>query len=485
VKRRRTLTVARIALGAVLAAATPLAAWIFRVSNGRGAESDSLVAELAARTAAIPPDERAWPVYRATLIALRAGREDELHYEPSDRDRWEEYSVWLRTQRASVDALISASHRSALGLPWGSTDIGMPDRSVDENERLHDAMAQAGRVGGPLRNVARILRSGAHIALEDGDIDRAVTAFDAACRACAHGSEGEATLTMQMSASASVAATIQMLERLLADPRARVEPHLLAIAESLDRAEAAATIRFAPQVPFELAQLDSMYAPEGWGGGRLTRDAVDDARIVAEWDRQLGISDETSTDELAAPTIWIQLRAPFRQDAKRDIETIAVIADEVLRSTAADRRVALDRLPARAPYESAVAPLASMRSVLHAILKMSDSVVMELDAHRLAVAILIHRARTSAWPDQLRPPPSLRIPTDRLMGEPLRWLATEDRLIIYSIGLDGLDDGGTPIPPPPGEDEAVQGWGQVFGPIDGPVPKGDVVITSIELRSPG
>jgi hypothetical protein len=468
-------------LGAFLVGGAVLTDWLIRISHGQAVPSSALVTELAARTASIPVGDRAWPVYRETLYAVREQRTDEMHYEPSDREHWPEYAAWLRTQRAAVDALIAASRRPALGLPWGSADMWMPHVAVDENERLHFAGAQSGRVGRPLRDVVRMLRSAAHIALEDGDVERAITAFDAACRVCVQASSGDASLLMQLSATAGLSATLDLLERLLADPRTHRSAELHRIAESLDRIERVSSIRFGQELPFALADLDALYAPEGWGGGRLTSDAVDAARRIADMHRMLGISDANADEELNAATIWIQLRAPSREEARGILERATAVLDAASDRTTEGRRKVRERLPPPFPYESAVAVLETIRGVSERQLISHDSLGMRIDSLRLAVELVAHRERASAWPDHLQPPSSLRVPNDRIGGQPLRWLITDDRLVIYSVGPDGRDDGGAPIEPAPEESDANSHWSVYLAPYDGVPPMGDVVIVTIEL----
>ena len=67
--------------------------------------------------------------------------------------------------------------------------------------------------------------------------------------------------------------------------------------------------------------------------------------------------------------------------------------------------------------------------------------------HRLAEfaeAVPGHRARPGEFADDLDPLASILRP-DPFDGKPLKWTLTDEAVILYSIGPDLTDDGGTPI----------------------------------------
>ena len=67
---------------------------------------------------------------------------------------------------------------------------------------------------------------------------------------------------------------------------------------------------------------------------------------------------------------------------------------------------------------------------------------------RLALAVEKFRVKQGRWPQQpaeVAPEWILTVPLDPFDGKPLRMKRTERGLIVYSIGPDGNDDGGTPF----------------------------------------
>jgi len=63
----------------------------------------------------------------------------------------------------------------------------------------------------------------------------------------------------------------------------------------------------------------------------------------------------------------------------------------------------------------------------------------------VAVALERYRRQHSRWPDSLNalvPECLLCLPTDPYDGAPLRYRRLADRVVVYSVGLDGQDNGG-------------------------------------------
>ena len=63
----------------------------------------------------------------------------------------------------------------------------------------------------------------------------------------------------------------------------------------------------------------------------------------------------------------------------------------------------------------------------------------------VAVAVERHRLARGTWPsalEALTPDFLAKVPADPFDGEPLRYRRLEDRIVVYSVGEDGQDDGG-------------------------------------------
>lgn len=65
---------------------------------------------------------------------------------------------------------------------------------------------------------------------------------------------------------------------------------------------------------------------------------------------------------------------------------------------------------------------------------------------RTAIAVKRYQLRTGAWPVDLKALVNAgllpEVPTDSFSGKPLQYLLRNDAAVVYSVGVDGVDDGG-------------------------------------------
>jgi hypothetical protein len=97
------------------------------------------------------------------------------------------------------------------------------------------------------------------------------------------------------------------------------------------------------------------------------------------------------------------------------------------------------------------------RSLLPATTKIAESCRRKLAQMRCLKVLLAlerHRRRAGAWPgklEELAPKLLSAVPLDPFDGKPLRYRIVADGLVVYSVGPDGSDDGGSVAPGPHGK----------------------------------
>ncbi len=84
-------------------------------------------------------------------------------------------------------------------------------------------------------------------------------------------------------------------------------------------------------------------------------------------------------------------------------------------------------------------------------------------AAAVAVAVERHRLRTGAWPATLNDIPAdilPRVPADPAAGGPVSYKRLDDGVVVYSVGSNGIDDGGKVWPPTwfPDKDFGLRLW---------------------------
>jgi hypothetical protein len=100
------------------------------------------------------------------------------------------------------------------------------------------------------------------------------------------------------------------------------------------------------------------------------------------------------------------------------------------------------------------APKSLFAPKLCSIISNSAESITRGDAQRriveLALAMCRYRAKNGKYPeklDELVPDFIAFVPLDPFDGKPMRLKKTDGKIVIYSIGTDGIDDGGTPFDP--------------------------------------
>lgn len=464
-----------VAIGAVVVAGTALTtAWILRIATGTATPRFWLIAELRAEVEAIPESDRAWPIYRAAIGALHQGRSDTYDYEPRDREQWPTYRDWLRQQRTHVDAIVAATRRPHLGLPWGTPELWRVGATPPVDPTQDFADEQAVVAAGPMRDCYRVLRSDAYLALEDGDIDRALGSLEACVRFTAQCARARHPLVLQLTSGAIASGVRSVAAAFLSDARLHTPERL----ERLDAILAllpSEAMRYGEALPFELETLSAFYTPDGWGGGRLTAEAIDAGRRVRGFRTDVGLTNKDEGRDADAPALAIQLFGPTLAEAERRLAEMSKRLDECTSQPAHMRPPLGDVLPPPLRFESAVASLATLRDG-DRLLLIGDFGELGRDAMRFAATLLRRRIVDGAWPDPRDP----AAPTDPITGTPLRWTLRDGTLLVYALGNDRVDDGGIEPTLPAGVDPP-SGWNSYFAGDDYRDLKGDIVIVRVPL----
>jgi len=73
----------------------------------------------------------------------------------------------------------------------------------------------------------------------------------------------------------------------------------------------------------------------------------------------------------------------------------------------------------------------------------------ELDGVYVGLALELYNRQHHKWPEslaELAPQWLPEVPVDRITGQPLHYKIVDDKPLVYSVGLDGDDDNGRPVP---------------------------------------
>ncbi len=408
------------------------------------------VAEWNAAPAAVPEEERAWPVYRRGAVLLGDLPEGvKLRYRPG-QEGWTELLAFasereeasrLYRQAGSMGelgALLGDPADEALYSKNGAAGAGNAIVSGDDNPIFMSVLLPQLTV---LRDGARLLALDTHLAIADGDAER-VGADIAAMFGITEHAYQVRFLIGDLVALAVHRLTCELVGTVLRD-----HPGFLSDAQLVEvshRLAAAGGEGLSISLQSEYAAFDDMtqrcYTDGGLPLPQLLSGFMDmgdpgnyessfplkliapAASVVlagrqATLDRHRSLM--TQIEAAAAVPLWERERSRV----EREIEHLA--SSPVLR---------LRYLPLWIYMPSLE------RAHLHA-----EYAVQVRDATLAAIALELHRRRHGTWPAtlaELTPRLLPTVPLDRYDGQALKYRVVDGRPILYSIGVDRDDDGG-------------------------------------------
>ncbi len=438
-----------------------------RFMMGSPTVTRNYTAELNARYADVPPETLAWPLYVRAIPAFT--RESDVFRSEwplvrSGDDVWQTSVEWLRANADVLAMVREAASRPTLGC--NLSNAYDPDYAAAKAAAMgEDFEFQPPQENpmmlnvllphlGDFRNFGRTLVQDAIVAAHEGDGERVVANMVALSGIASHAAETP-LLISSLVAAAITSMQSEFLRRLLTDyPRVFSDSDLRDLAHLLGSAQVEATMR----ADFETERIyfdDFMqraYTDNGRGGGRLTPEgfrllstvesvsvggfAVTDESLIAEtalgWLAMVAVADRRTTlvmhDRLMGEAHALTTQPLWRMDTSRFDALVENFTSTPLRT-------------ARFLPVVWVTPAVPR---LHASMEIVRS---SRDATLVVIALELHRRRHGAYPaslDELVPVFLPAVPPDRFDGNPLRYILRDGQPLLYSIGVDGIDDGGVP-----------------------------------------
>jgi len=431
------------------------------------------LADLNRAPAAVPAEERAWPLYREALLMLGFG--DRAEDRPALPDHamrpvdegWPAAVAHLTEHQDAVALLREAAGRRGLGYVGASgyheADLPLLDQTAEAS--VADASADGEKAGAIyrvqlphlawLRLASGVLYTDAFRAAEAGDGDTMVADLVAMIRAAEHPREmpilindlvGVAILHRGLNAVA------MLLE---AHPELFSDDDLVRLAHVLGSYSGGGEIELslAGERMFFADLVQRVYSE----GGAVTDEGLKLLRELRAISHETGVwpRDSEWAETLASPVMAFVLadreEMVRRQDALMDDVEAAASRPLWRRNGSAWN----DRLAAMRASTLQTARYWPVVMLTPAVAKASESaeIVTQLrDGVLVGLALELHRRRHGEWPNSLEAmTPNLLpdVPLDRFTGEPLGYRIEDGRPLVYGVGTDLDDDGGVPLEYPP------------------------------------
>lgn len=425
-----------------------------RLYSGEVRITHNYLAEWNAPARAVPPDERAWPLYVEAALAGEDRPTAIRHAVSPTSPHWPEIADWGRRQ-----ANVAAQIRRAASMDRLAAVLG---RDTDLNRRLEQRMFPFVEHPEPeddplfltvpvtplkvLRDASDLLLVDAILALEGGDSERFMSDVVAQLGVARHARQVN-YLICDLVAIGVIADALHAVETAL-----DLTPEMLSESDLIELAHQFAAIGSAEDVSVRLDSeyasfrdfVQRYYSDDGSGGGLPRPDLLPFVMSIGgpgyvpnSYSASLLMNAISPffADRQTVSRTYEELMGPYEAEGRKPLwQRGAARGDRALEGLGESWLASIRLMPVRilAPSQT--------RAMLA-----SEFLLQRRDATLTAIALELHRRRTGEWPAslaELTPRLLPAVPLDRYDGQPLKYKLVEGRPLLYSVGVDRNDDGG-------------------------------------------
>ena len=419
---------------------------------------------------ALAEGDRAWPEYRAAYLGLDLDQDqfNALTELEPDASNLAEVRPLLDRAATSIARIRSAAARPGMGYVASIGDdedlaiksailtgsvclVSSSPGQMKPDPENPEAMAILLSHLTPVRSCARLLRADAIAALHAADAARLHADLTALLAVARHVRSPDTYISSLVSV-AVVTMTCDLIRDVLA-----MNPALLSDDRWTDLAHRLAAlggpidfVSLRGERLFFQDTLQRLYTDDGNGNGRLTAAGSDYFNKTAS----LGV-DRTNAGMLVASAFFAnrkQVTQAYESIMDRAESSIAVPLWIPVKESA---DIVLERYTRTALQRLRYMPVAVFAPALDRARYAAHEVVSNRNATLAVIALELHRRRTGAFPDALDaiiPGLLPTLPLDNADGQPLRYRRQPgpkgDSYLLYALGTDLRDDGGTPATHP-------------------------------------
>lgn len=472
-----------LALGIVAVAYVVAALWMML---DRPTVKTDYLAILNEPAAAVPEEQRAWPLYREALLALDAKQMSDTtspyvaaaNSTPGS-ESWEQTVQFLNDHASAFAKLRDAAARPELGFiahtlpgafsPEDRKLFGMEVTAEQLEAAEHQSVSDRFVISTLLphldrfRSAAQLLANDARRAAAAGDSDTAFANIIAIYGMSHHAQE------IPFFVSLLVADAIQQQARATIQDILRDTPDLLTNAQLRDLAHRTASTQINWRRGFDgerASFYDSMqriYTDDGDGDGRLALNVDLDMHNQANLFQLLNsVVASVSTSSASQTPFSNPLLAALAMPAtnmlvasrKEMVEMYDRFSNQALSSLETPLWESSDEPTVEEQLDSLTAdPIDRLRYLFVDLLTPAYETLKnryaasqgERDGLLLGLALELYHREHNKWPaslDELSPRWIPELPVDRISGTPLKLAIVDDRPVVYGLGVDGKDDGG-------------------------------------------
>lgn len=463
------------ALGFIVAAYVVMALWMML---DRPTVKVDYLAMINERANSAPESERAWPLYREALLGMGRLLEQPLPAEydaaitakPGDAN-WKTAEQFLKEHAPDVERIRTAAAKRELGLPaktamadYSERDRklfavppiesagGEPDSHASSEQWLISTLLMDVQL---LHEVGQLLATDARRAAAADDGKTALADVVAMLRVARHVEEKPFFVSLLVSARLHSEAFSLVQEIMQTNPALWSDDELRNLAHRVAVAKVDWRRGFIGESAGFHDSMQRIYTDDGNGDGRLALNVAADLNLFEMVRYATALGSDTHVQQVPNNVLAIfampaaNMVVASRKEMTEMYERMSSRALERLGTPLWERYEPLD-----ADVEKLrEGPFGRFRYFFIDLLLPAYDVLryqlQALDGQRegvlIGLALELYHREEEKWPAslaELSPRWLPALPVDRVTGGPLHLKIVDDRPVVYSIGVDGKDDGG-------------------------------------------
>lgn len=417
----------------------------FRFWTGMPSPSINYIAKLNEPTSNATDDQIAWPIYERAIVGFSFDGNPQSPHDsplpatrPSD-EKWQEMANWLKAHEPEFALVRQASTRPLLGYTYdvyqqGSGLQGPASASAPVISVLLTYIH-------PLNQTAYAILAETLLARSQKDIPRILANVSTLVGIARH-AQGPC-LVERLAAIRIREVALDAVEVALADPGlALTEVDLAALAALIAKPETIADLlNFHGERMFVEDMIQRIYTDNGNGDGRFTAEGM---RFI----QMVGGPTQAAGQRRRAAAILFPFAMASRQQVLTVYNEIMDLAEANLQRPYRDAdwdryRTHVEGIVTSFRYP----PLPELLPSLDYAPQSAERYLGRREGIVVGIALRRYQLKHGSLPaslDATVPDYLPAIPRDRISGEPIRYRIIDGSPVVYSVGADLKDDGGSP-----------------------------------------
>ncbi|MEZ6192906.1 MAG: hypothetical protein R3C45_16660 [Phycisphaerales bacterium] len=304
---------------------------------------------------------------------------------------------------------------------------------------------------GPMRNLAKLLAADAERAAMVGDGDTALADALAIQRIAQHANEHPLLIDGLVCLSIRKLGYRTVQRVLISHPDLWHDSQLRDLAHAIAAQNVSLEAWFNTERLWFYDFLQRTYTDDGAGGGQITKQGIEDLKTYGSPEDPFGLTPSSPLviAGLPAASVIVAPRGEMKRMYDNLMDQATLDGQKPLwqRGDSPDLDERVEAIASSNFTRMRYLPIVLYMPALSSVSKTVEYDLGTREGVMIGIALTLYRRQHGDWPatlDVLAPTYLPTVPVDRLTGKALCYVVTDDGPVVYSVGVDGDDDGGRP-----------------------------------------